>query len=102
MLETRVSDTGIGISDEKKKNLFKICAAWDGAKDEENKFTSGIGLGLTNSKILCEFLGGSISVWSEVDIGTVVNFETQVGLVDAADFTVSEEPSGRLTKQLSA
>jgi signal transduction histidine kinase len=57
-----VSDTGIGISKEKQKNIFDRFVQGDGSN---TRLYEGSGLGLSISKAYVEMLGGSI--WVESD-----------------------------------
>lgn len=69
-LEFTVTDTGIGISKEQSKNLFKMFNVVK--RDTLN--IRGTGLGLTISKKLVELLGGTIEVTSEELKGTSISF----------------------------
>ena len=62
MFRMRVSDTGCGLSDEARQNLFKMFFSTKGSKG------TGLGLAVTH-KIVAEH-GGSIDVESEIDTGT--------------------------------
>ena len=77
MLYVQIIDTGIGIDKEKQKTLFNIFGnnenAFDLNKKEKNQ-TSGVGIGLTNAKILCECLGGEINLVSQKNKGTKITF----------------------------
>ena len=66
-----VSDTGIGIPDEKLSRLFKPFSQVDTSSERRR---SGTGLGLIISKRLCELMGGSISVDSKPNEGTTFRF----------------------------
>lgn len=67
-----VSDTGVGISRNDTKNLFKMFGMIDKYKNSIN--CKGTGLGLTISKKLVESLGGEISLQSEEGRGTTITF----------------------------
>lgn len=66
--EVRVSDTGIGISEEQCSLLFKRFARLQTA---ENHSLSGIGLGLLMVRAVSERHGGSVSVSSKPGKGSV-------------------------------
>lgn len=66
-LEFFVEDSGIGISDDAMKQIFKPFY------QNENKINSS-GLGLSISKALIELLGGEIWVDSTQDVGTKFTF----------------------------
>ena len=62
-----VSDTGIGIPRDKQQRIFE---AFTQADDSTTRIYGGTGLGLTISRRLCEMMGGSLSVMSEVGVGS--------------------------------
>lgn len=66
-----VTDTGIGIDQEKLKTIFEFFS------QEDNTITrrfGGTGLGLAISKAISELLGGEIKVESEKNIGSTFKF----------------------------
>jgi signal transduction histidine kinase len=63
----KVIDTGIGMSDEQQKLIFK---AFTQADASTTKRFGGTGLGLAISQRLCEILGGGITVESQVGKGS--------------------------------
>jgi PAS domain S-box-containing protein len=66
-IEFRVSDTGLGMTDEQISRLFKAFAQADASTSR--KF-GGTGLGLAITKHYCEAMGGDISVTSELSHGS--------------------------------
>ncbi|MCP4353061.1 MAG: SpoIIE family protein phosphatase [Desulfobacterales bacterium] len=70
-LAVTVSDTGIGIPDEKFKSIFASFEQADGSTEREY---GGTGLGLTVSKQLTELHGGHIRVASELGKGSDFSF----------------------------
>ena len=58
----RVTDTGIGMTDEQLQQIFKPFTQADASSTRKY---GGTGLGLTISQRLCQILGGEISVESE-------------------------------------
>lgn len=66
-LEFTVADTGNGMTDEQMKGLFKPFYRVDNSITRKH---GGTGLGLSISKLLCERMGGTISVTSAPGLGT--------------------------------
>ncbi len=70
-LEFALKDTGIGISEDGIKRLFKSFSQTDSSLSRR---FGGTGLGLIISKRLCELMGGSIWVESEIAVGSTFYF----------------------------
>jgi signal transduction histidine kinase/CheY-like chemotaxis protein len=63
-----VIDTGVGLSDAQKQNLFQ---AFNQADATTTRRFGGTGLGLHLSRTLCDRLGGSIAVESTEGVGSI-------------------------------
>jgi len=72
-----VSDTGIGIPEDKLETLFE---AFTQAEISYSKNFQGAGLGLSITKKLVELMGGDVSIDSETGKGTQVHFSITFGL----------------------
>jgi len=72
-----VTDTGIGIAKEDQDKLFKSFSQVDASISRQY---GGTGLGLNISKQLVEMMGGTISVQSEKNQGTMFSFSVWVDL----------------------
>jgi PAS domain S-box-containing protein len=84
-LRFTVSDTGIGIPDEKLRVIFD---PFTQADTSTTRNFGGTGLGLTISARLIERMGGKISVESEVGRGTQFHFTVPLGVSDSKPIEV--------------
>jgi len=66
-MEFRISDTGIGISDE---NIEKLFEAFSQEDSSITRRFDGTGLGLSISQSIVELMGGTIDVYSEIGKGS--------------------------------
>lgn len=67
-----ISDTGIGVSKDKIKNIFDN---FQQATSDTSRLYGGTGLGLSIVKQLVEKQGGKIEVDSELDVGSLFSFQ---------------------------
>lgn len=75
----RVSDNGIGISEEFQKTIFE---QFTRAVDTRINRVQGTGLGLSIVKQLVDLMNGTISVQSELNVGSVFTVELVLPLVE--------------------
>lgn len=78
MLNLEVTDTGIGIAEEKLQHVFASFTQADGTTSR--KF-GGTGLGLSIVKQLAELMHGGVEVKSKIDKGSTFTVRCRVGLV---------------------
>lgn len=83
-LQFRISDTGIGIAADKLDRLFK---AFNQVDATISRRYGGTGLGLAISSRLVELMGGTISVCSEVGVGTTFVFTLPLETTGIVDIT---------------
>lgn len=67
LLQITVEDSGIGMDEEFLKRVFD---PFEREQNETTNFTEGTGLGMAITKNLVDLMGGTISVRSEVGVGT--------------------------------
>tara|TARA_R110002096_G_scaffold436064_1_gene666716 strand:- start:22299 stop:24725 length:2427 start_codon:yes stop_codon:yes gene_type:complete len=75
VLQISVSDTGIGISKDQQKNIFKAFIQGNNPNESKQK---GFGLGLTISKKLTELLGGILALESELGKGSTFTLKVPI------------------------
>ncbi len=83
LLHFIVSDTGVGIPEEKRDSIF---APFTQADSSTTRKYGGTGLGLSISKSLVIMMGGTIWVESKVRIGSQFHFTVRMEAVDQQDF----------------
>lgn len=71
LIHFSIKDSGKGIPDDLQEKIFSRFNKVDFASDIDNK---GLGLGLAISKAYIEMLGGTISLKSEVGVGSTFSF----------------------------
>jgi signal transduction histidine kinase len=72
-----IEDTGVGISDEARANLFQLFHQTD--VSDSRKYGGG-GLGLIISKKLVQLMGGGIEVSSKIKLGSVFQVEIPISM----------------------
>lgn len=85
-----VSDTGIGISEEQREQLF---SPFEQTRDDIQRKYGGTGLGLAISKRLTELMGGTIGVDSEVGKGATFWIDLRLPEADDEDTSPAETDS---------
>lgn len=82
-VEITVSDTGIGIPEDKFERIFESFEQADGSTSREY---GGTGLGLAVTKQLVELHGGKIAVNSQLWVGSQFTFTLPIFQGDSSDF----------------
>lgn len=80
-----ISDTGIGIPDDKKKLLFQAFSQVDSSL---SRSFGGTGLGLTISRNIVELIGGEIFFVSEEGVGSTFSFTIPLGEAALESYTL--------------
>lgn len=77
-LRFSVEDTGIGISLENQQKLFRPFVQADGS---HTRRYGGTGLGLAIAQGIVELMGGSISIDSKTNTGSIFEFSVNFGII---------------------
>ena len=93
-----VKDTGIGISQDQVTRLFKPFSQADNSTQREY---GGSGLGLSICKALINVLGGTISLESQLGIGTTVSFKVNFAKAPMNAPPSESQDSGRSSDALA-
>ncbi len=96
VLEFSVTDTGIGIANEKLEEIFESYA--QASADTTRKY-GGTGLGLAICKRLVDLQDGTISVVSEPDKGSIFRFSIEYSLPDT-DTKITDQSTVDMMKEL--
>jgi len=74
LIQIEIADTGIGITESRKNNLFKFFENNNVQLKDRNYIGAGSGLGLTVSQALTKLLGTGISFTTEENVGSKFTF----------------------------
>ena len=83
-----VTDTGVGIADDKIDNIFESFTQVDGSRTRKYQ---GVGLGLSIVKRLVNLMKGAMTIESELGRGTTVQFFVLVGHDESAPESIIHE-----------
>ena len=97
-LDLTVSDTGPGIGADRLETIFESFSQGDGSVARQQ---GGTGLGLAISRQLAELHGGSISVTSEVGVGSHFTLSLPLSLTTREMLTPDSRPNDPVSRLLA-
>ena len=92
-LHFSVSDTGVGVPEEKQAKIFEAFSQADGSMTRKY---GGTGLGLTICGRLVEIMGGKIWVESQPGLGSTFHFTAQLGVQNGVSAPANPLQPGQL------
>jgi signal transduction histidine kinase len=90
-VEIEISDTGIGIEQNKIDSIFEPFHQCDNSMQ---RAYSGLGIGLTVARRMAELIGGKLAVTSKPGVGTRVSMDFPSQAFAAAPFSTSQRKYG--------
>jgi two-component system sensor histidine kinase TorS len=89
-----VTDTGIGIAEDKQEEVFQAFTQVDSSSA---RLQGGIGLGLAICDRLVKAMSGSISLHSEPGRGTRIGFEVNIDVCEPASAIAADSPGAAIS-----
>lgn len=74
-IDITLTDTGIGISEERQKSIFD---SYSKSNQDTTELFEGLGLGLTISKAYVELMNGQLDLYSDLGKGTTVHIKVPI------------------------
>ncbi|MFK5984934.1 MAG: response regulator [Pseudomonadota bacterium] len=90
----KITDSGIGIAEEKIAELFESFTQVDASTTRKY---GGTGLGLSIAKLLCDLMGGGIKVTSKTGVGSCFEFNIIVAKSDQSKMVLPDVDMENLT-----
>ena len=90
-ISMKVSDSGIGMTDEQLSKLFK---AFSQAESSTTRKFGGTGLGLNITKRFCQMMGGDVTVKSEIGKGSTFIIDLPANVKDEKQLAISKTSIG--------
>ncbi len=97
-IRIEVEDNGYGMTEEYLKTIFE---AFTRAENSTTNKVQGTGLGMAITKNIVELMGGTITVSSQVDKGSLFRVELELRILDEQDEKKKEEEAAEDMEEIS-